>query len=85
MRRWGGGRTKSIVHSTPMRRRGGLQQVEQRGVYAPALDLYADRLGLDEEVRACLERTLPGFMAGMSERNWDYSRPQWVRRQFGLA
>ncbi|MAG63163.1 MAG: hypothetical protein QGI93_09180 [Planctomycetota bacterium] len=50
-----------------------------------ALDLYSERLGLKCEVRACLERTLPGFMAGMSERNWDYSRPQWVRRQFGLA
>jgi SAM-dependent methyltransferase len=50
-----------------------------------ALDLYSERLGLQDEVRACLERTLPGFMAGMSERNWDYSRPQWVRRQFGLA
>ena len=50
-----------------------------------ALDLYASYLGLEEDVQACLERTLPGFMAGMSERNWDYSRPQWVRRQFGLA
>jgi aminoglycoside phosphotransferase (APT) family kinase protein len=50
-----------------------------------ALDLYASYLGLEEDVQACLERTLPGFMAGMSERNWDYSRPQWVRRQFGLS
>ncbi len=60
----------------------------REGRWAPheraALDLYASRLGLEDEVRVCLERTLPGFMAGMSERNWDYSRPQWVRRQFGL-
>jgi len=24
------------------------------------------------------------LVAGMAERNWDYSRPRWVHRQFGL-
>jgi len=24
------------------------------------------------------------FVAAMAEKNWDYSRPRWLHRQFGL-
>ncbi len=49
-----------------------------------AFDHYANTLELEDEVRACLERTLPAFIAGMSERNWEFSRPGWIRSQFGI-
>jgi len=49
-----------------------------------ALDSYVARTGLDEDVRSALELMLPVLVAGMAELHWDYSRPLWVHRQFGL-
>lgn len=49
-----------------------------------ALDRYCDAVRLDPSVRQCIESLYPVFIAGMAERNWDYSRPDWVHRQFGL-
>ncbi|MEM9379956.1 MAG: phosphotransferase [Planctomycetota bacterium] len=49
-----------------------------------AIDAYAERAGLDEETVADLFDAYPLLVAGMAERNWDYSRPDWVARQFGL-
>jgi len=49
-----------------------------------ALDGYARRLGLDDEYRLAIERSHALFVAGMAERNWDFSRPRWVHRQYGI-
>ncbi len=63
---------------------GALVRGELRSHEREALDLYAARLELDEEVRGALERAYPVLAAGMAERNWDYSRPRWVHSQYGL-
>ena len=49
-----------------------------------ALDLYADRLGLDAAFRAAIAEAYPVLVGAMAEANWDYSRPRWIHRQFGL-
>ncbi|MFT5049679.1 MAG: SAM-dependent methyltransferase [Chlamydiales bacterium] len=49
-----------------------------------ALESYVDQTGLDDDVRSALELMLPVLVAGMAELHWDYSRPLWVHRQFGL-
>lgn len=41
-------------------------------------------LARDEETRAALELFYPASVAAMAEKNWDYSRPRWLHRQFGL-
>ncbi|HIG10078.1 MAG: phosphotransferase [bacterium] len=45
---------------------------------------YAAALGLDEGYCRALEGCFPIFVAAMAESNWDYSRPRWVHRTFGL-
>lgn len=59
----------------PRRRRPIEQQVFEEYLNAAAQDhgLIEVLLGL-----------YPALVAGMAELNWDYSRPDWVRRQFGL-
>jgi len=49
-----------------------------------AMDDYCERVQLDPDVRAACEAMYPVFVAGMAERNWDYSRPRWIHRQFGV-
>jgi len=49
-----------------------------------ALDDYAQRLALDDDYRRTLERIYPVLVAAMAETHWDYSRPRWLHRQFGL-
>ncbi len=49
-----------------------------------ALADYAAAVGLSATAQRGLIRLYPVFVAGMAERNWDYSRPEWVHRQFGL-
>ncbi|HUR29281.1 MAG TPA: hypothetical protein VM509_13925 [Planctomycetota bacterium] len=61
------------------RERDDLREHERR-----ALDLYSERLGLDERFRRALEALYPVLVAAMAERNWDYSRPRWLARQFEL-
>jgi len=61
------------------RERSGLRDHERA-----ALDDYAARVGLDEDARSALELAYPVFVAHVAERNWDYSRPRWVSRQFQL-
>lgn len=51
---------------------------------AAALDDYARRLGLDDEYRRALAGFYPVLVAAMAESHWDYSRPRWLRRQFGI-
>lgn len=48
------------------------------------LRAYSASLGLSEEFQQAMERCFPVFVAAMAEANWDYSRPRWVHRQFGL-
>ena len=49
-----------------------------------ALNRYGEYLDLDEETMSALIELVPLMIAGMAERNWDYSRPIWVHRQFDL-
>ena len=49
-----------------------------------ALDTYQQTLGLSEHVRRAIEQVYPVLVAGMAERNWDYSRPLWLHRSFGV-
>ena len=57
---------------------------ELRDHESAALDAYTRAVGLDEGLRAALERAYPVFVANVAESNWDYSRPHWLRQQFGL-
>jgi aminoglycoside phosphotransferase (APT) family kinase protein len=61
------------------RDRTGLRERE-----AAALESYAAALGLSEAVRRTVEAIYPALVGAMAESNWDYSRPRWVHRQFGL-
>ena len=49
-----------------------------------ALEDYAGRLGLDPLYCRAIERIYPVLVAATVERNWDYSRPRWLHREFGL-
>ena len=49
-----------------------------------AIESYCERLGVPETVRAAVERMFPVLVAGMAELHWDYSRPLWLHRQFGI-
>lgn len=49
-----------------------------------ALEAYAGALGLDPQLARAIVRLYPVLVGAMAERNWDYSRPRWVHRQFGL-
>lgn len=51
---------------------------------AEVLAGYCERMGVPAEVRELLEAIFPALVAGMAEKNWDYSRPQWVYRQWGV-
>ena len=48
------------------------------------LESYLESLGLDEAYRAAIEAIYPVLVAGMAERNWDFSRPFWLHRCFGV-
>ena len=49
-----------------------------------ALDDYAERVGLSDRVRTAIEAVYPILVAGMAEMNWEYSRPRWLHRCFGV-
>jgi hypothetical protein len=51
---------------------------------AAALDDYARRLDLDDRYRRAIEAMYPVLVAAMAESHWDFSRPRWLRRQFGV-
>ena len=57
----------------------GLREYERE-----ALERYSERMGLEPTVCRALERAYPVLVAAVAERNWDYSRPRWVHRQFEL-
>ena len=49
-----------------------------------ALENYAGRLGLSQEVRSALALAYPVLVTAMAERNWAWSRPRWIKRQYGV-
>ena len=49
-----------------------------------AIDDYAARLELPEDYPRAVLEALPLLVGAMAESNWDYSRPRWIRRSFGL-
>lgn len=51
---------------------------------ARAINAYAEAAELGPADVAAYLDAYPLFVAGMAERNWDYSRPDWIARQFGI-
>lgn len=49
-----------------------------------ALLRYGDALEIESDVGEAMIDMIPLIVAGMAERNWDYSRPSWVGRQFEI-
>jgi SAM-dependent methyltransferase/aminoglycoside phosphotransferase (APT) family kinase protein len=60
------------------------ERTDLRDYERAALDDYSARLGLDDEYRRTLEALYPVLVAAMAESHWDFSRPRWLRRQFGI-
>jgi len=64
-----------------------LLEGDQSGLRAhesEALRAYSTALDLPPMVLRAIERLYPLLVADAAEKSWDYSRPRWVRRQFGL-
>jgi aminoglycoside phosphotransferase (APT) family kinase protein len=59
--------------------RGGLRDFERA-----ALEDYRARLGLSERWCRAIERLYPVLVTAMAEKNWEYSRPRWMHRAFGI-
>ncbi|MEM7517058.1 MAG: hypothetical protein AAF368_09080 [Planctomycetota bacterium] len=68
------GRAWSLV-----REEGSLRDYERS-----ALDRYSEPLGLTRDYRDAIEMAYPVLVAAMAEKNWDYSRPEWLHRHFGF-
>lgn len=49
-----------------------------------ALADYAARLALPAEYLRLIEDLHPALVAAMAEANWDYSRPRWLARNWGV-
>lgn len=49
-----------------------------------ALDGYARALELDDDYVEALGAIYPVLVAAMAETHWNYSRPHWLHREFGL-
>ncbi len=58
---------------------------ELRDYERECLERYCKAIGLEPDVARAIEELYPVLVAAMAERNWDYSRPRWLQRQFGLA
>jgi hypothetical protein len=58
---------------------------ELRGYERECLERYCALVGLEPEVARAIEGIYPVLVAAMAEKNWDYSRPRWLQRQFALA
>ncbi len=57
---------------------------ELRPFERDALADYARRVDLDEVSCAALAELYPVLVGAMAESNWDYSRPRWLHRNFGV-
>lgn len=49
-----------------------------------AIDRYATLLELPDGYMDSILRALPLLVGAMAESNWDYSRPRWIHRSFGI-
>jgi len=58
---------------------------ELRGYERECLERYCAAIGLEPDVARAIEELYPVLLAAMAEKNWDYSRPRWLQRQFALA
>jgi hypothetical protein len=58
------------------------RQHELRDYERAALEDYAARLNLSSTFCSAIERVYPVLVGDMAERNWDYSRPRWLHRQY---
>ncbi|MEZ5976360.1 MAG: hypothetical protein R3F33_04960 [Planctomycetota bacterium] len=58
---------------------GGLTDYENQ-----IIDGYCRDLGVTDDLRSGIAAMYPALTAGMAERNWEFSRPYWVHRIFGL-
>lgn len=50
-----------------------------------ALDGYARALGLGADYCAAITAMFPVLVGGMAEKHWDFSRPRWLLRLFGVG
>lgn len=60
---------------------------DRRGLFdheTEAMESYARALALDPSVVSAIDAIYPVLVAAMAEKNWDYSRPRWLHRQFGI-
>jgi aminoglycoside phosphotransferase (APT) family kinase protein len=57
---------------------------ELRGYERECLERYCAEIGLDAQVARAIEELYPVLVAAMAEKNWDFSRPRWLQRQFGI-
>ncbi len=48
------------------------------------LDWYTRTVGLESDVARAIEAMYPVLIGAMVESNWEYSRPRWLHRHFGL-
>jgi hypothetical protein len=62
-----------------VRDRDGLRDYETN-----ALARYCSTLELDDDTAQAVVELYPVLVAAMAEKNWDYSRPRWLHRQFGI-
>jgi aminoglycoside phosphotransferase (APT) family kinase protein len=60
------------------------ERSELRDYERRTLDDYCARLASPERVRRAIEAMYPVLVAAMAERNWDFSRPRWLSRQFEI-
>ncbi|MCY2960096.1 MAG: phosphotransferase [Planctomycetota bacterium] len=76
---------KQELHITPGEAWRAIR--DRRGLYdheIEALDSYARTLGLAVPVVSAIDAIYPVLVAAMAEKNWDYSRPRWLHKQFGI-
>jgi len=57
---------------------------ELRDYERECLERYCTAIGLEANVARVIEELYPVLVAAMAEKNWDYSRPRWLQRQFGI-
>jgi hypothetical protein len=60
---------------------------DRRGLHdheVEALEAYARDVGITADVARAIEAIYPVLVGAMAEKNWDYSRPRWLHRQFGV-
>ena len=63
----------------PAGARDGLRPPEREAILE-----HAAQVGVEPDVLAVLQLLYPVLVADVAERSWDYSRPRWLHRHFGL-